>query len=163
MVNFGHIFGKKTDIEVLPLSADQSNSVADLHGKLFRRGWDSSECDQLISQNNVFGFYSRPTNDENILGFVLTRIAADEAEILSIGTDEKAQNIGLGWRMMRAAMSEASNRGASKLFLEVDEKNAPALNLYRKIGFLTVGERRAYYDDGENKPSNALVLELKLT
>lgn len=162
MVNLGKIFSHKPNTEILPLSGDQSFPVAELHTKLFRRGWDGIECDSLLGQGNVFGFYARPSTRNLLNGFVLTRVAADEAEILSIGTDETLQKQGIGWRLMQAAIGEASQRGASKMFLEVSDTNKAALGLYRKIGFETVGTRQAYYDDGAGSRSNALVLELKL-
>lgn len=162
MVSFGKIFTPKPDAEILPISTAQSNSVADLHTKLFHRGWGAGECHSLIIQESVFGYYCRFAKKDNINGFVLLRVAADEAEVLSIGTEQSAQNSGVGWRMMQAAIGEAEKRGAEKIFLEVDESNLPALKLYRKIGFDTVGNRNAYYDNGEGQKSNALVLELKL-
>ncbi|MEW7007203.1 MULTISPECIES: GNAT family N-acetyltransferase [unclassified Lentilitoribacter] len=162
MVKIGKLFSNKPDVELQPAVSDQSPLIADLHTKLFRRGWSADECASLISQNTVFGFVARPINQSKPLGFVLSRVIADEAEILSIGTDQRAQNQGLGWRMMQAVIGEASKRGAKKLFLEVDENNEPAVILYKKIGFKTVGKRQAYYDNGEDAKSNALVLEFKL-
>ena len=141
---------------------EQSYSVAELHTLLFKRGGDEAECTSLLEQNGVFGFYARPTDKKNLHGFVLSRVVADEAEILSIGTDANLQNNGLGCRLMQAAIGEASQRGAEKMFLEVDENNIPAVRLYQKIGFQTVGKREAYYDNGGETRSNALVLELKL-
>ena len=141
---------------------EQSYSVAELHTLLFKRGWDEAECTSLLEQNGVFGFYAIPTDKKNLHGFVLSRVVADEAEILSIGTDANLQNNGIGWRLMQAAIGEASQRGAEKMFLEVDENNIPAVRLYQKIGFQTVGKREAYYDNGGETRSNALFLELKL-
>ncbi|MEO9458296.1 MAG: ribosomal protein S18-alanine N-acetyltransferase [Lentilitoribacter sp.] len=158
----GNLFSSKPELEVLKLANDQSYSVAELHTLLFKRGWDEVECSSLLAQNNVFGFYARPIDRKNLHGFVLSRVVADEAEILSIGTDESLQKQGIGWRLMQAAIGEASQRGAEKMFLEVEENNIPAVKLYQKIGFQTVGERKAYYDNGGETRSNALVLELKL-
>lgn len=162
MVNIGKLFINKSDVELLPALSDQSPLIADLHTKLFHRGWGEEECASLIAQDTVFGFVARPIDSQEPLGFVLSRVAADEAEILSIGTDQRAQNQGLGWRMMQAAIGEASKRGAKKLILEVEENNSAAVTLYKKIGFQTVGIRQAYYDNSENEKSNALVLAFKL-
>lgn len=158
----GKLFSSKAELEVLKLANDQSYSVAELHSLLFKRGWDEAECSSLLAQNSVFGFYARPIERSNLQGFVLSRVVAGEAEILSIGTDESLQKRGIGWRLMQAAIGEASQRGAEKMFLEVDENNIPAVRLYQKIGFKTVGKREAYYDNGGETRSNALVLELKL-
>jgi ribosomal-protein-alanine N-acetyltransferase len=44
------------------------------------------------------------------------------------------------------------------MFLEVDGGNKPALGLYRKLGFETVGERKAYYVSDTGTKSSALVM-----
>ena len=66
---------------------------------------------------------------------------------------------GRGGRLLSAAISEATMRGAAAMFLEVSERNNAAKQLYRNHGFVTVGFRRHYYPDG----SNADVMRRPLT
>jgi len=87
-------------------------------------------------------------------GFVLARMAADQAEILTIAVQPAAQRTGLGRLLLRAVMAEAHARGAKKLFLEVAPENAAARALYAGFGFIQVGHRAHYYPDG----GDALVL-----
>ena len=93
---------------------------------------------------------------------MLARAAAGEAEILTIGVDERFARAGLGWRLMLAALREAKMRGAEDIFLEVDEVNAAARGLYAKLGFVKVGERKAYYAGADGSRSTALVLRRDL-
>lgn len=44
---------------------------------------------------------------------------------------------GLASAVMRAMADEAQRRGIARVFLQVDAENAPALSLYRRIGFET--------------------------
>ncbi len=92
-------------------------------------------------------------------GFAMGRVAADEAEVLTITIHPEARRAGLGLALMRALADEAMRRGAAELFLEVAETNAPARALYRRLGAIAAGRRRAYYPDG----ADALVLRLTLT
>ena len=48
------------------------------------------------------------------------------------------------------------------MFLEVDEGNAAAQGLYRKLGFRVVAERKGYYALGNGQKSTALVMRLDL-
>ena len=95
-------------------------------------------------------------------GFVLARAVAGESEILSIGIDQRFEGLGLGWRLMQAAIREARMRDAEAMFLEVDEDNARARRLYEKLGFVKVGERKAYYADAQGVRSAALVMRRDL-
>jgi ribosomal-protein-alanine N-acetyltransferase len=79
---------------------------------------------------------------------VLARVAADEAEILTLAVTLGARRSGMGRRLLLAAMAEAATRGAASMVLEVATGNVAALGLYRSVGFSPVGHRRAYYAGG---------------
>ena len=152
----------KPEFEILAMDADDCRAVAALHGERFARPWGDGEFYSLLSQDTVFGFVARQTNaflKKPLPGFVLARQVAGEAEILTIAVQTKVARAGLGWRLMQAAMREAKLRGGESIFLEVDDGNAAALGLYRKLGFEKVGERRGYYKDANGAVSTALVMK----
>ena len=91
-------------------------------------------------------------------GFVLVRGAGAEAEILSLGVHPDARNRGVGGRLLSMAASALTRAGVEALFLEVAESNVPARSLYARSGFVEVGRRPRYYEDG----ADALVLRLLL-
>nr|WP_210296896.1 N-acetyltransferase [Gellertiella hungarica] len=145
----------------MPMRADDCPAVSRLHGERFSQRWGDGEFHSLLSQPSVFGFVARQTTGlfkTPLAGFVLSREAAGEAEILTIAVSHKLQRSGLGWRLMQAVMREAGSRGGSTLFLEVDDGNHAALGLYRKLGFEKVGERPAYYTAADGRRSTALVM-----
>ena len=92
-------------------------------------------------------------------GFVLFRIAADEAEVLTLAVFPASQRRGLGRRLLLAALDRAQAHGAARMFLEVAWDNIPALSLYAGAGFTQVGRRPGYYPGG----GDALVLRRDLT
>ncbi len=156
---------RKTEFEILPMRGEDCHGVSALHGERFARGWGDGEFHSLLTQRNVFGFVARQTSGffkVPLSGFVLSREAAGEAEILTIAVSQKIGRSGLGWRLMQAAMREAGTRGASSLFLEVDDGNVAALGLYRKLGFEKVGERPSYYVAPDGRRSTALVMRRDL-
>ena len=87
-------------------------------------------------------------------GFVLFRVAADEAEILTLAVHPDRQRRGVGRALLGAALASAASSGARSMFLEVAETNAPACRLYAAAGFTEVGRRPRYYRGGRD----ALVL-----
>lgn len=156
---------RKPEFEILPMVADDCVAVSGLHGERFPRGWGDGEFHSLLTQRNVFGFVARQTTGffkAPLSGFVLSREAGGEAEILTIAVNPKLPRAGIGWRLMQAAMREAGTRGGTSLFLEVDDGNTAALGLYRKLGFEKVGERPAYYTGPDGRRSMALVMRRDL-
>jgi ribosomal-protein-alanine N-acetyltransferase len=89
----------------------------------------------------------------------MARVAADEAEVLTLGVVLPARRHGLGRTLLDEGHREAFRRGALRMFLEVAAGNIPARNLYAAAGYTEVGQRAAYYPDG----SMALVLGRPLT
>ncbi len=93
-------------------------------------------------------------------GFILCRVVADEAEILTLAVRSEARRRGLARALVDAANEAARLRGATRLFLEVAEDNTAAIELYRRSGFASVGRRRRYYPLPDGSAVDALVLAL---
>ncbi|NVE94226.1 GNAT family N-acetyltransferase [Altererythrobacter sp. JGD-16] len=78
------------------------------------------------------------------VGFVMSRHAADEEELLLIGVVPEARGKGIGKALIKALFEHASARGMAKVFLEMRSNN-PAEHLYRRMGFEPIGQRSDYY------------------
>ena len=98
------------------------------------------------------------TPDGSAGGFLLAWEIVDELEILDVFVLPSARRHGLGSALMTQALAHAREAGKQRALLEVRTSNQPARRLYQKLGFAEVGERKAYYADGED----ALLLELRL-
>lgn len=161
---FSRFFSRPDAFEITPMTTADAAIAARLHKLAFARGWTDGEFASLLGQPAVFGFLAvDPARARDVAaGFVLVREAAGEAEILSIGVDPHVRRAGLGWRLMQAAMREASHRGAEEMFLEVDETNQKAIALYGKLKFAKVGERRAYYEHPGEERTSAWVMRRPL-
>jgi ribosomal-protein-alanine N-acetyltransferase len=143
------------------LRASDSAACAFLHRASFAHPWSAPEFEALLTDRACFGeaieFKSR------LAGFVLSRRADDEAEILTIVVDSRLRQRGCGQRLLAAHLSQLSAVGVIKLFLEVDESNEAALALYRRHGFVQVGMRKGYYVKKDGLRANALTLARALT
>ncbi|HYA07451.1 MAG TPA: GNAT family N-acetyltransferase [Xanthobacteraceae bacterium] len=131
-------------------------AIAAVHAASFQRGWGEDEFHRLMLDRTVIAH--RAAAGRTVIGFILSRMAADEAEILSIA-------IAPSWRRRRLArplldlhLRRLAGFSIRAVFLEVDEHNTPARRLYRRAGFVEVGRRQGYYDSG----ANALVLRRDL-
>lgn len=159
----GGFFNRQTDYDVVAMEPAHCLQAAEIHAAGFSRAWNGEEIETLLDQGNVHGFVAFASGEKGqVAGFVLTRFAADEAEVLTIAVRNRHRNRGVGWRLMLAAIGRMRDCGAERLFLEVDETNAPAIALYKRLGFIKVAERRAYYSHEDGGRSAALVMRLDL-
>ena len=99
---------------------------------------------------------------DSLDGFVMSRKALDEAEILTIAVTARAQGGGLARVLLQDHMGRLAGLGVRALFLEVDEENAPARKLYERAGFREVGRRKAYYRKPDGSTATALVMRREL-
>lgn len=81
-------------------------------------------------------------------GFLLLRIVLDEAEILTFGTTQQRQ--GIGSALLRAGLDELKKANVRVLHLEVAAHNEAARSFYETFGFMRTGQRKAYYEDGDD-------------
>ena len=152
------------EFSIEPLRRESGQALAALHREDFVRPWTDGEFEQLLSQDTVFGFAGLETGKGSAgpVGFVLVRLAAGEAEILTLAVARSHRREGLGWQLMDAALRELHAQRADKLFLEVDETNASAIALYRRFGFREVGKRPRYYQSADGARTGALVMRRDL-
>lgn len=94
-----------------------------------------------------------------ILGFAVFQLAAGEASLYALNVDPAARRKGVGAALLAGALAALKAEGADQCFLEVRAANAPALALYRRLGFASAGVRRGFYRD---PPDDAVVMTLTL-
>jgi ribosomal-protein-alanine N-acetyltransferase len=114
----------------------------------------------LLASPGVAGLFLEAGGEAE--GFALCRMAADEAELLTIAVRSDRRRRGTGRALLAAVIARARHGGAANLFLEVAADNAPARSLYAQAGFVQVGRRAGYYRRA-NGLADALVLRLALT
>lgn len=120
--------------------------------------WDEAAMAAVLAMPGVLvglGSLGTPGEEPEPGGFVIGRVAADEAEILTLAVTGGARRRGLGRALLDWMADQVAAHGAERLILEVSAGNDAARALYRGAGFTEIGRRRAYYPDG----SDALVLE----
>ncbi|NQV81762.1 MAG: GNAT family N-acetyltransferase [Alphaproteobacteria bacterium] len=142
-----------------PVLGPHQAVLAALHAMCFSAPWSAAEMDQLLAMPGAFAAVADSPGGPG--GFHITRFAADEAEIISIGVRPSARRTGLGAALLRDAMDRSMDAGARMLFVDVAENNPAAIALYRQAGFAAVGRRPGYYAD-PNGHRDALVLRANL-
>jgi len=149
----------RTAIE--PASLRDAPRLAQLHGASFHRGWGEGEFEVMLSERNTL--VHRLRRGRNVVGFAVSRMAADEAELLSIAIDSAQRGRGLSHDLLLTHLGHLAGRGVRKVFLEVEENNQPARRLYDWAGFEVVGRRERYYQQAGGEQLNALLMRRDLS
>jgi [ribosomal protein S18]-alanine N-acetyltransferase len=135
--------------------------LAQLHGASFHRGWGEGEFDSMLAERNTLIHVLRV--GRKIIGFAVSKMGADEAEILSIAIDPAHRGRGLSRGLLLTHLGHLAGRGVEKVFLEVEEHNQPARRLYEHAGFAVVGRRERYYRQPGGEHLNALLMRRDLS
>lgn len=122
--------------------------------------WDEASVATLTAPPAGFAVIALDVQDQPV-GFVMARVAAEDAEILAIGVLPQARRGGVGRLLVEAAVAGSRDLGATALFLEVAEDNQAAWTLYKACGFFSVGRRPGYYKRPDGRVA-ALVLRRNL-
>jgi ribosomal-protein-alanine N-acetyltransferase len=146
---------------VEPASLRDVPALARIHGASFHRGWGEGEFETMLTERNTL--VHRLRVGRKTIGFAVSRMAADEAEILSIAVAESHRGRGLSHNLLLTHLGHLAGRGVRRLFLEVEENNQPARRLYERAGFSVVGRRERYYRQGGGEPLNALLMRRDLS
>lgn len=135
-------------------------AIARLHAASFQRGWSEVEIERMLIERSTVAH--RAMVGRSLQGFILSRLAADEAEILSVAVAAARRGRGLARALLNLHLRRLAGLGARAVFLEVDEGNEPARRLYQRAGFREVGRRPGYYQQSRERPATALVLRRDL-
>jgi ribosomal-protein-alanine N-acetyltransferase len=135
--------------------------LAALHGEAFHRGWGEGEFETMLSERNTL--VHRLRAGRKLVGFAVSRMAADEAEILSIAVAASHRGRNLSRDLLLTHLGHLAGRGVRTVFLEVEENNQPARRLYHRAGFAVAGRRERYYRQPDGEQLNAVLMRRDLS
>lgn len=129
------------------------DAMAAIHAACFTvpRPWSAAEIAQIIGDRHAFVL-------NEAAGFLIGRVVADEAELLTLAVAPNARRQGIARRLVAGFVDEAQRRGADQAFLEVEAGNTAAIALYMATGFAESGRRKGYYAVPGSAALDALVL-----
>jgi ribosomal-protein-alanine N-acetyltransferase len=130
--------------------------LAELHGESFATRWSEISFGEMLAVPGTQATLVSTQN--NPMGFVLFRKAADEAEILTICTRPAFRQKGHGKLLMQHLESVLKKDDVKSLFIEVAVSNHAALALYVSSGFEKAGTRKNYYERSGGAREDALIM-----
>ena len=103
--------------------------------------WSDQLFDESINKLLVI------TQKQDIIGYAVVALVAQQAELHLIAIHPKAQSQGYG-QLLLALIIESMPASIESFFLEVRVSNCRAIRLYQRLDFVQIGERKDYYRNG---------------
>jgi ribosomal-protein-alanine N-acetyltransferase len=120
-------------------------ALAELHAAAFDDPWPADDILRFAEDRGGFALVADEAGvGEAPAGFILCRMIAGEAEVLTLAVRPTSRRRGIGRALLEAAIALARPTAAT-MFLEVAADNPGATALYAGAGFETVGRRAGYY------------------
>ena len=99
---------------------------------------------------NKYDFYLAIYNSK-IVGYVISKISIYESHILNLTIDEDYRGNGIASELLEMIIAKCHILGSKMIFLETRITNEPAIKLYEKFNFHTVGLRKGYYKTSQGR------------
>jgi len=147
------------------LRRNEAEALVAIHREAFAAPWSAEDFRALTSERLVFAIAARRRSFfglVTLVGFILVREAADEAEILTVAVRARARGRGVGRLLVEEALRRLYRDGINACFLEVERTNTAAVRLYQSLAFEVVGERKGYYRTRPGADGGALVMRRRL-
>ncbi len=150
---------------VRPATLDDVSSIAHIMQKCFdpveETHWHNQQIKEAISGNHLSVFVI--VVSDQMVGFLITQIVVDEAEILLIAIEPERQGVGFASHLLQGWLNaEKQKSRLKKISLEVAEDNMAAIKFYHSAHFEQVGLRKAYYKKANGERTNAMILARRL-
>ncbi len=151
---------QKLPLNIQPCGLEAAAVLAALHAEAFagqsQELWSEQSLRELLAMPGALALLA--LQGEQPVGFILLRLAADEAEIITLAVQPQLRRQGVARRLLTVGLAKVTGRGAQQCFLEVDDSNVAARSLYASAGFAEVGRRPGYYRDAAGVPRDALLM-----
>ena len=130
--------------------------ISELEKECFSDPWTYRMFVEGFSSKLFYGVCA--VEDGEIVGYACETVLFENAEVDNIAGAESCRRRGVGKKLLKKLETEAKERGARVILLEVRVSNAPAMTMYLKEGFKGIYVRPRYYPDGED----AVVMQKEL-
>lgn len=142
------------EITICPMSESDLDGVLAIEINAFPRPWTRTHFLAELEAPHSFPLVALDA-ENNVMGYICPMLVLDEGHILDVAVHSNYRGKGVGRMLVERVLHDCSERGAEFVSLEVRQSNESAIGLYRQLGFLETGRRKAYYENGED----ALLME----
>ena len=136
-----------SEISILPLTKDDIDAVVEIEEEAYgKHHWAKSSFYEEMS-NNLAKYYAAKNKQGELVGYAGTWHIIDEGHITTIAVKKNYLRNHIGEAIIQKIIEDCYKDNIKYLTLEVRISNIPAIKLYEKYGFQSLGTRKGYYQD----------------
>lgn len=138
---------KISEIYITYMTKDDVEDVVNIEAEAYgKHHWAKSSFYDEMS-NNLAKYYCAKTSDGELVGYAGTWHIIDEGHLTTIAVKKEFLRNHIGEAIMQRIIEDCYKDKVKYLTLEVRVSNIPAIKLYEKYGFQSLGTRKGYYQD----------------
>lgn len=141
--------------DITKMTLDDLNNIKDNLISDFDDFWNYSVFKSELESDS--SHYLVVKDNSKIIGFAGIKVTVPDCDIMNIVVKKDFRNQGIGSLLLKELINLSKSLNVKNLFLEVNQRNTPAILLYNKFGFKKISTRKNYYKD-----NNAIVMKLDL-
>ena len=130
-------------MEIIQMDLSHAQQVAQLEQACFSDPWSLQAVTGEIT--NPLSLWLVAVEENRVIGYIGSQSVLGEADMMNLAVSQDARGKGIGAKLVLALMERLRQNGVYHLTLEVRVSNAPAISLYQKLGFQSIGRRPNYY------------------
>ena len=135
------------EIYITYMEKEDVPQVADVEASAYGKHHWSKDAFYSEAENHIAKYYTAKNNNGDILGYLGTWHIVDEAHITTLAVRPEERRKHIADCLIVKLLEDCYNKFIKYITLEVRVSNIPAIKLYEKYGFKSLGKRKGYYQD----------------
>lgn len=142
-------------IKIRPMQKNEIDDVLKIEEQAYGEHHWSKDSFYGELSNDLAHYYSAFDLDDNLIGYAGCWQILDEAHITTIAIKPEFKRKKIGEALLKRILEDCYKNEIKYITLEVRVSNVPAISLYEKYGFKSLGSRKGYY---QNNNEDALIM-----
>ncbi|MBR1680381.1 ribosomal protein S18-alanine N-acetyltransferase [bacterium] len=146
---------EKFSVKISPMKKEDLDGILVVEEASYGEHHWSKDSFYSELTNNLAKYFCAFDENNNLLGYAGSWLVIDEGHVTTIAVDPKHRGKKIGEALLTTIFDTCYKNMVKYLTLEVRVSNTPAINLYEKYNFKSLGTRKGYY---QNNNEDALIM-----
>jgi ribosomal-protein-alanine N-acetyltransferase len=130
-------------VSIRGMRYDDLDQITEIEKICFSLPWSKNSFEQELK--NELAYYQCAEENGKIMGYMGMWKIIDECHITNVAMLPEYRNRGIASLLISKMIEICKCSEIQNMTLEVRQSNFPAISLYEKFGFVSVGKRPRYY------------------